>query len=114
MNCEFTEKISQLIDGELSELEAREVQRHLTECVACQEARADFLGFRSEISNYNPSLHPVAQADALQRILGQAVERPARTSVKPKLGWSWSFAPRAVAFASLLLVAALIGFIVYR
>ena len=114
MNCDFTEKISQLIDGELSEVEAREVQRHLTQCVVCQEARADFLSFRSEISNYNPSLHPASQADALKRILGQPVEQPRVTPAKPKLGWSWGFAPRAIAFASLILIAALVGFIVYR
>ena len=114
MNCDFTEKISQLIDGELSETEARDVQRHLTQCVACQEARADFLAFRSEISNFNPSLRPAAQAEALKRILGQPVDHPSRTALKPKLGWSWSFAPRAVAFASFLIIAALIGFIVYR
>ena len=114
MSCDFTEKISLLIDGELSEHEAREVQRHLTGCAACQEARADFLSFRSEISNYNPSLHPAAQANALKQILGQSVERPKATSVKPKLGWSWSFAPRAVAFASLILIAGLIGFVAYR
>ena len=114
MSCDFTEKISQLIDGELSEVEAREVQRHLTQCVACQEARADFLSFRSEITNYNPRLHPVAQADALKRILGQPVEQPMITRAKPNLGWSWGFAPRAIAFASFLLIAALIGFIVYR
>ena len=29
MNCSFTEKISSLIDGELSTIEAREVERHL-------------------------------------------------------------------------------------
>ncbi len=29
MNCSFTEKISSLIDGELSTTEAREVERHL-------------------------------------------------------------------------------------
>ncbi|HSE33460.1 MAG TPA: zf-HC2 domain-containing protein [Pyrinomonadaceae bacterium] len=114
MNCDFTEKISQLIDGELSEIEAREVQRHLTRCVACQEAQADFLSFRSEISNYNPSLHPAAQADALKRILGQPVEQPRITRAKPKLGWRWSFASRAIAFASFILIAALTGFIVYR
>ncbi len=114
MSCDLTEKISQLIDGELSEVEAREVQRHLTQCVPCQEARADFLSFRSEISNYNPSLHPVAQADALKRILGRPVEQPRITPARPKLGWRGSFAPRAVAFASLILIAALVGFIVYR
>ena len=113
MSCDFTEKISQLIDGELSEVEARDVQRHLTQCGACQEARADFLSFRSEISNYNPSLHPTSQADALKRILGQPVEQP-RTPAKPKLGWNWGFAPRAIAFASFILIAALTGFIVYR
>jgi hypothetical protein len=114
MSCDITEKISQLIDGELSEVDAREVQRHLTHCVACQEARADFLSFRNEISNYNPSLHPAAQRDALTRILGQPVEKPRSAPAKPKLGWSWGFAPRAIAFASLILIAALIGFIAYR
>jgi negative regulator of sigma E activity len=114
MSCDFTEKISQLIDGELSEVEAREVQRHLTQCGACQEARADFLSFRSEISNYNPSLHPAAQADALKRILGQPVEQPRISPAKPKLGWSWGFAPRAIAFAAFIVIAALTGFIVYR
>lgn len=114
MSCDFTEKISQMIDGELSEVEAREVQRHLTQCVACQEARADFLSFRSEISNYNPSLHPAAQADALRRILGQPVEQPRIAPAKPKLGWSWGFAPRAIAFASFIIIAALTGFIIYR
>lgn len=114
MSCDFTDKISLLIDGELSEHEAREVQRHLTGCAACQEARADFLSFRTEISSYGASLNPAAQADALKRILGQTADQPRVTSVKPKLGWSWGFAPRAVAFASLVLVAALIGFIVYR
>jgi len=114
MSCDFTEKISLLIDGELSEHDAREVQRHLTGCAACQEARADFLSFRSEISSYGASLNPAAQAAALKRILGQSTNQPRVTSVKPKLGWSWSFAPRAVAFASLVLAAALIGFIVYR
>ena len=114
MNCDFTEKISQLIDGELSEGEAREVQRHLMLCVACQEARADFLSFRSEISNYNPSLYPAAQADALKRILGQPVDQPRITPAKAQLGWRWGFAPRAIAFASFILIAALTGFIVYR
>ena len=114
MSCDFTEKISQLVDGELSEVEAREVQRHLTQCVACQGARADFLSFRSEISDYIPSLHPAAQADALRRILGQPVEQPRITPAKPKLGWHWGFAPRAIAFASFILIAALTGFIVYR
>ena len=114
MSCDFTEKISLLIDGELSEHEAREVQRHLTGCAACQEARADFLSFRSEISSYGASLNPAAQADALNRILGQSTDQSRVTPVKPKLGWSWSFASRAVAFASLILVAALIGFIVFR
>jgi hypothetical protein len=114
MSCDFTEKISQLIDGELSEVEARDVQRHLTQCAACQEARADFLSFRSEISNYNPSLQPSTQADALKRILGQPVEQPRITPARPKLGWNWGFAPRAIAFASFILIAALTGFVVYR
>ena len=84
MSCDFTEKISLLIDGELSEHEAREVQRHLTECAGCQAARADFLSFRTEISSYGASLNPATQAEALKRILGQSTDQPRVTPVKPK------------------------------
>ncbi len=42
MSCDYTEKISQLIDGELAPAEAREVERHLLSCADCEQVRADF------------------------------------------------------------------------
>ena len=106
MNCIFTEKVSSLIDGELSQAETREVERHLMSCVECQQMRADFLNLRSEIANFETSLQPTVQNRALKKIL--ATKRRA-----PALGFQWSFG-KAVAFASLLLIAAISGFVVYQ
>src|SRR5262249_60518911 len=43
MTCSFTEKISSLIDGELSSAEAREVERHVLTVSDCEHSPADFL-----------------------------------------------------------------------
>jgi hypothetical protein len=67
MTCELAEKVSQLIDGELTSLEAREVERHLLSCSACQEVRTDFLSLRSRISDYAPS--PLQAAPRLAHLL---------------------------------------------
>jgi len=107
MNCSFTEKISSLIDGELSPTEAREVERHLLTCSECEQLRADFLSLRSHISSFETSLQPELQNRALKKILGG----PRRTPVR---GLKWSFGTRAVAFATLLIVAAIIGFVAYQ
>ena len=106
MNCNFTEKVSSLIDGELTPSETREVERHLLNCGECQQMRADFLNLRSQIAGFETSLQPVVQNRALKRILSTQRRAPA-------LGLQWSFG-KAVAFASLLLVAALMGFILYQ
>jgi hypothetical protein len=107
MNCSFTEKISSLIDGELSQAEAREVERHLVGCHECQAVRADFLNLRSQIAGIQTSLQPAVQNRVLKKILGSDRRAPARRL-------QWSFGPAAVAFAALLIVAALIGFLMYR
>lgn len=109
MSCDCTEKVSLLIDGELPENEAREVQRHLLQCVDCQQAKTDFLNFRSQIGAYAPQLKPVTQREALNRILNR---RPVKVPVRP--AWSWSFNPRAVAFAAFVILAAITGLVVYR
>ena len=113
MNCECTEKISQLIDGELSEVEARALQRHLNECRECQQVREDFLGLRSQIANYVPAVSPAAQADALARIVGRQQKiAPSVTRAKPRFAWNFSFG--VAAFATMVLLAALVGFIAYK
>lgn len=107
MTCIFTERISSLIDGELSQAEAREVERHLVSCHECQTARADFLNLRSQIAGIEASLQPAVQNQALKKILASDRRTPARRR-------QWSFGPAAVTFAALLIVAALVGFLVYR
>ena len=105
MNCSFTEKISSLIDGELSSAEAREVERHLLTCGECEQLRADFLSLRSQIISFETSLQPEVQNRALKKILA----RPRRAS-----GLQWNFGIPALAFAALLIVAAIIGFVAYQ
>lgn len=107
MNCSFTEKISSLIDGELSTIEAREVERHLLTCNNCQQVRADFLNLRSQIAGFETSLQPAVQNRALKKILSTPRHTPAR-------GFGWSFGPAAVAFATLIIVAAIVGFLMYQ
>ena len=106
MNCNFTEKVSSLIDGELTPSETREVERHLLNCGECQQMRGDFLNLRSQIASFETSLQPAVQNRALKKILSAPRHAPV-------LGLQWSFG-KAVAFASLLLVAALMGFILYQ
>ncbi|MDT4897790.1 MAG: hypothetical protein QOH25_2867 [Acidobacteriota bacterium] len=74
MDCHFTEKISLLIDDELTEEEAKEATAHLSDCVACQRAHDDFLRLRGEINSYAVASDFVAQRRALRRILG--AEKP--------------------------------------
>ena len=107
MNCSFTEKISSLIDGELSAVEAREVERHLLDCNDCQQLRADFLNLRTHIAGFETSLQPEVQNRALKKILGTERRAPAR-------GLRWSFGPSAVAFATLVIAAAIIGLLFYQ
>lgn len=105
MTCSFTEKISSLIDGELSQAEAREVERHLLTCGECEQLRADFLSLRSHITRFETSLQPEVQNRALKQILA----RPRRAT-----GWQWNFGIPSLAFAALLIVAAIIGFVAYQ
>jgi hypothetical protein len=102
MNCNFTEKISSLIDGELTQSEAREVERHLLSCGECEQLRADFLNLRSEIAAFETSLQPAVQNRALKKIL--------RTERRvPVLGLQWNFATQAIAFVVLLIAGAVLS-----
>ena len=107
MNCSFTEKVSSLIDGELSATEAREVERHLHGCNECQQLRADFLNLRTQIGGFETSLRPEVQNRALKKILATESRVPAR-------GLRWSFGTPAIAFATLVIAAVIIGLVFYQ
>lgn len=111
MNCSFTEKISSLIDGELSPADAREVERHLLTCMQCAEARADFLSLRSQISSLEASLPAVVQNRALAKILeGGRGERKA-SDAGVRWGWNWGYG--AAALASVAIIGLIIGLIFF-
>jgi len=107
MNCSFTEKISALIDGELSPAEAREVEHHVLTCSECELVRTDFLNLRNQLTSFETSLEPQVQNRALKKILAGPRRAPAR-------GLQWSFGTQALAFATLLIVAAIIGFVAHQ
>ena len=105
MSCNFTEKISSLIDGELAPAEAREVERHLLNCSECEQLRTEFLNLRSQIASFETSLQPAVQNRALKKILSRERRVP---------GLPWAFGTQAIAFATLLIVGAIVGLIVYQ
>jgi len=109
MHCDSTDKISSLIDGELEPAEVRALERHLLTCVACQEARADFLSLRNQLSAVAVPFNPVAQREALARILGNA--SAGRTNRKS--AWGWVSNPAVAAVAMLFLVGTVIALFVY-
>jgi hypothetical protein len=108
MSCSFTEKISSLIDGELETAEAREVERHVLTCGECEQVKADFLSLRSQIAGFETFLQPEVQNRELKKILS----RGDRRAVVPALRWGWT--TPAIAFATLLVVGAIIAFVFYQ
>jgi len=116
MHCDCTEKISQLIDGELPAAEAREVERHLIDCLECRQARLDFLNLRTQIGAYSTALHPARQQQALANILSQPRIVPAAVpQPQPRrLRFSFGFSPALAAVAAMILFAVLISLALYR
>lgn len=103
MSCDFTEKVSLLIDGELPPNEARAVERHLLECVECRQVRSDFLSLRIQISDYLPALAPTAPRRALANVLlppAAATTAPTRRESFP-----WAFGARRLSPALATVVA---------
>jgi len=49
MNCQYTEKISLLVDSEMLAEETLNVEAHLVNCVDCEMLKNDFLFFRRQI-----------------------------------------------------------------
>src|SRR5687768_8388709 len=69
MDCKFTEKISLLIDGELTDDDARQIQSHVSACSLCQQAQEDFLLLRAEIRDYQSEFDISTQRQRLRNLL---------------------------------------------
>lgn len=69
MDCEFTEKVSLLLDAELTATESLRVKEHIKTCPACRRAEEDFLRLRRAIKAYDFQPQPFAHARMLARIL---------------------------------------------
>lgn len=114
MNCDREEKVSLLIDGELTAAEVHELENHLLECDSCQALRADFLSLRRQITDYTPTFDPASQQEVLTKILRGGRQPIAVVPQRRRFAFEWSFGRAALAFASLLLIAMAIGIAVYR
>jgi len=121
MNCDRTEEVSRLIDGEMAPAEARSIERHLNQCADCRQVRADFLSFRSEITNYQSLVDPTATRQALARVMSPQPEltsdrrktRRSLDSLFPPVFSSLRFRPAFVTALALLMTGA-IAFVIYR
>lgn len=69
MSCDFTERVSLLIDGELASSEAEQMKRHLTECLVCHQMEQDFLGLRDQIQSCELETEPLVQRQTLRNVL---------------------------------------------
>jgi hypothetical protein len=121
MNCERTEEISRLIDGEMAPAEARAVERHLNECDGCRQVRADFLNFRSQITNYQSLVDPAATRQALAKVIspqGALASERQKTKRSLRSQFPSAFAPLrfnpAFVTALALLLTGAIAFVIYR
>ena len=118
-DCNWTEKVSLLIDGELAAMEARAVEQHLGDCFACRLAREDFLLLRHQISTYRPEVNLLAQRRTLDHILGSAeAARPSASAGNWRERASGLFAlprfgPAFVAASALILVALVVGLLMF-
>lgn len=128
MSCDWAEKVSALMDGELAAGEARAVAEHAKLCAECGAAEHGFQSLRRELSSYSPSADPSAQSRVLAAVLasksaGREMEERERRGggrresagvrgLVAGLFGGRAFAPAMSAAAALLIVAAL-GLLVY-
>jgi len=111
MNCLFAEKVSALIDGELTTSEAHALELHLLDCEECRQLHADFLTLNSQIGNYPrrplPKMSPaLAQRLSPPPFAGRALPTP--------VGFVGMVRnPLLAGLAAMLLIGAVIGLVSY-
>ena len=69
MECEQMEKVSQLMDGELSDEEVAAVSTHVANCRVCERAAADFMSLRREIAAFDIELKPFVKQRVLRSLV---------------------------------------------
>jgi hypothetical protein len=119
MNCHWTEKVSLLIDGELSHDEAAGVARHMLTCAVCRSAHDDFLAFRTQLTAYRADPETLSARSALAHILSS---RPApalggrRAASRRRVlaaGLFGGFAPARAAALALVALCVLVAGVVF-
>ncbi|HYH84822.1 MAG TPA: zf-HC2 domain-containing protein [Pyrinomonadaceae bacterium] len=125
MSCDWTEKVSLLVDGELAGGEADAARSHIEACDECRAARVDFLLFRRQISSYSAEASVAARRRALEAILSsktpaaQARVReesgawPSRAGWRERVAGAFARVRLAPAAALLALVVVALGLSVY-
>lgn len=122
MICNQTQKVSLLIDGELTAAEQSAVERHLLECAECHRAHEEFLNLRGQLVAYQPALEPSAANAALARILSKGDVSVAKTPIASEptqrnpfsvLFGFQRFSPGLASAVALLAIAFTIGGIVF-
>jgi predicted anti-sigma-YlaC factor YlaD len=89
MDCEFLERVSLLIDGEMSGEESERVREHIKGCTVCRQAEQEFLHIRQQIRSYESKTDSYGAARAQREITGR----------KPTRWWGKKIALPAPAFA---------------
>ena len=122
MTCDQTQKVSLLIDGELTAAEQSAIERHLLECAECHQAREEFLNLRSQLVAYQPALASSTADAALARILSKRDVPVAQFPIAPEpiqrnpfsvLFGFQRFSPGLASAVALLAIAFTIGGIVF-
>ena len=75
MDCEFLERVSLLVDGEMSREESDRVREHIAACAACRRAEQEFLLLRRQIRSYRPAPGAYDRAGALRRLAPRGWEK---------------------------------------
>jgi hypothetical protein len=69
-HCEFAQMVSEFIDEELSNEDAKLVKDHIISCSICTQALQSYLSSRNEIRSYKFIVSEGVQVGVLQKILG--------------------------------------------
>ena len=98
MDCDFTQEVSLLVDGELAPHEAARLRAHVEGCETCRQAWEVFLLLRQELRSYEWAHDPRAQSRALAAILDSRTSAVEAASPSAGAGGHRLPAPRETAW----------------